>query len=84
MSFCKFSEFMFRNNLHCQLVSKVGIASKTDSYPEDDNTSKLECADRNIIARRYKLPLYYRVKCRENYTSICERFQGKDPDARAI
>ena len=59
----------------------MGIASTTDSYSEDDNTSELECADRNIIARRYKLPLYYRVKCRENYTSICERFQGKDPNA---
>ena len=72
---------MFKNNLHCQLVSKVRIASTTDSYPEGDNTSELGCFDRNVIARKSKPPLYHRVKCRENYTSICERFQGKDPDA---
>ena len=61
MSFCKFSEFMFRNNLHCQLVSKVGIASTTDSYSEDDNTSELGCFDRNVITRKSKPPLYHSV-----------------------
>ena len=41
----------------------------------------LDVLIRNVIARKSKPPLYHRVKCRENYTSICERFQGKDPDA---
>ena len=44
MSFCKFSKFLFRNNLHRQVVSKAEIASMTRPYRKTTiHTTEVDC-----------------------------------------